>query len=87
MVDRPYPADPKWLQTVGDTYGECRLVLITTAGERGLACQMQINADSLPYLRQFPCEMSDNIKMTLYPLLEEPPAPVLKLDWDEEKHL
>jgi hypothetical protein len=31
--------------------------------------------------------MSDAIKTFLDPLLEEPPAPLLKLDWDEATHL
>ena len=84
MVDRPNPADPAWLQAVNDTYGECQLMPMTATGERGLACQMQIEDDSLPHLRQFPSEMSNDIKTALDPLLEEPPAPLLKLDWDED---
>jgi hypothetical protein len=49
MVDRPRPADPEWLAEVEVTFGECHLVAMTPAGERGIACQMQIEPDSLPH--------------------------------------
>jgi hypothetical protein len=42
MVDRPYPADPEWLQEVESAFGECRLVAMTATGERGIACQLQV---------------------------------------------
>ena len=51
MVDRPNPANPDWLQSVEDVYGECQLVPMTFTGERGLACNMQIENDSVVYLR------------------------------------
>ena len=51
MVDRPRPADPQWLADVEATFGECHLVAMTAAGERGIACQMQIeNAPTDPTL-------------------------------------
>lgn len=47
MVDRPKPADPEWLKEVEVTFGECHLVAMTATGERGIACQMQIETESL----------------------------------------
>jgi hypothetical protein len=54
MIDQPHPADPEWLAEVGATFGEYELVAMTPAGERGIACQMQIEPESLPHLRRFP---------------------------------
>jgi hypothetical protein len=84
MVDRPRPADPQWLTEVEATFGECHLVAMTPAGERGIACQMQIEPDSLPHLRRFPGEKTAAIQTALKPLLEYPPKPVFTLCWDEE---
>jgi hypothetical protein len=69
MVDRPRPADPEWLAEVEATFGECRLVAMTPAGERGIACQMQIEPDSLPHLRRFPGEKTAAMQTALKPLL------------------
>ena len=84
MVDRPRSADPEWLAEVEATFGECHLVPMTSAGERGIACRMQIEPDSLPHLRQFPGERTAAIQTALKPLLEYPPRPVFTLSWDEE---
>jgi hypothetical protein len=54
MVDRPQPVDPEWLKEVEKTFGEYQLVAMTETGERGLACQMQIEPESRPYLRLIP---------------------------------
>ena len=85
MVDRPQLADPDWLQSVSDTYGECQLYPMTTGGERGLACRMQIEAASIPHLRRSFGGQTDDLQAALKPLLEQPPAPTLNLRWDEEK--
>jgi len=87
MVDRPKPADPEWLSEVEATFGECHLVAMTATGERGIACQMQIEPESLPYLRRYPGEKADAIKTALKPLLADPPNPVFTLRWDEEARL
>lgn len=87
MVDRPKPADPEWLEEVEATFGECHLVAMTATGERGIACQMQIEPESLPYLRQYPGEKATAIQTALEPLLEDPPKPVFTLRWDEEVRL
>ena len=84
MVDRPYRADPDWLQTIYDTYGECQLVPMTAGGDRGLVCQMEIEAESMAHLRSFPSSLSEAIQASLEPLLDQPPAPLLHLSWDEE---
>jgi hypothetical protein len=87
MVDRPRPADPEWLKEVEATFGECYLVAMTAAGERGIACQMRIEPDSLPYLRRFPGEKGAAIQTALEPLLADPPNPVFALRWDEEAQI
>jgi hypothetical protein len=69
MVDWPRPADPQWLAEVEATFRECHLVPMTPAGERGIACQMQIKPDSLPHLRRFPGEKTAAIQTALNPLL------------------
>jgi hypothetical protein len=84
MVDQPRPADPQWLAEVEATFGDCHLVAMTPAGERGIACQMQIEPDSLPHLRRFPGEKTAAIQTTLKPPLENPPKPVFTLRWDED---
>jgi hypothetical protein len=84
MIDRPHPADPEWLAEVEATFGECDLVTMTAAGERGIACQMQIERESIPHLRRFPGEKAAAIQRALQPLLVNPPKPVLTLCWDEE---
>lgn len=84
MVDRPYPADPKWLQDIKDAYGECHLLPMTASGERGLACQMQIADESLHHLRRLPSDKSRAIQKALEPLLEELPAPKLRLRFNQE---
>jgi hypothetical protein len=83
MVDRPTPADPEWLKEVEAAFGEYQLVPMTASGERGIVCQMQIEPESLPYLRPHPGLKATAIKAALNPLLEAPPHPVFTLRWDE----
>jgi len=87
MVDRPKPVDPEWLKEVEATFGEYHLVAMTAAGERGIACQMQIEPESLPYLRRFPGGKAAAIKTALEPLFEDPPNLAFTLRWDEEMRL
>ena len=87
MVDRPTPADPDWLKEVEDNFGEYQLVPMTASGDRGIVCQMQIEAESLPHLRQYPGEKPAAVKTALEPLLENLPKPVFTLRWDEEARL
>ena len=84
MVDRPHPADPEWLVEVEATFGECELIAMTPTGERGIACQMQIEPESLPRLRRFSGEKAAAIQTALQPLLVNAPKPVFTLRWDEE---
>lgn len=83
MIDRPFPADLAWLERIYDAYGECDLVPMTAHGERGLVCQMHIEPDSLRHLRRFSPAFGQPLQEALQPLLEEPPAPILALRWDE----
>ena len=83
MVDRPTPVDPGWLQEVKPTFGEYQRVPMTASGERGIACQMQIEPESLSYLRQYPGEKAAAIQTALEPLLDHLPYPIFTLSWDE----
>ena len=83
MIDHPRPADPQWLHDVEWVFGECQLAAMTAARERGIACRMQIEPDSLPHLRRFPGPMTTTIQTALKPMLEHPPNPVFTLRWDE----
>jgi hypothetical protein len=58
---------------------------MTTGGERGLACRMRIEPDSVPHLRRSFGPQTDAIQAALTPLLEQPPAPTLRLRWDDEQ--
>ena len=87
MVDRPKLVDPDWLKDVEAAFGEYQLVAMTASGERGIACQMQIESESLPHLRRYPGEKVAGIRTALEPLLEDPPNPVFTLNWDEESRL
>lgn len=87
MVDRPFLADPTWLERIRSTYGECELRLMTFNGLRGLVCQMFVEPDSLQHLRHFMPPSSRRLEQVLQPLIEEPPAPTLLLRWDEDQHL
>lgn len=87
MVDRPFPADPAWLERIYNAYGECDLVPMTARGEWGLICQMHIEPDSLRHLRRFSPALGQPLQETLQPLLEEQPAPTLALRWDEERRV
>lgn len=87
MVDRPYPADPTWLDRIQQLYSECDLVPMTTRGERGLLCQMRIEPDSLQHLRRFSPVLGQPLQASLQPLLEDTPTPTLLLRWDDDRHL
>lgn len=87
MVDRPHPADPAWLADVERLYGEYQLVPMTRSGERGLVTQMRVEPDSQRFLQTGPQPFTDHLARALHPLLEEPPAPVLKVRWDSERWL
>jgi hypothetical protein len=50
MVDRPKPADPDWLKQVENAFSEYQLVPMTSTGERGRACRMQIEPQSQTHL-------------------------------------
>ncbi len=83
MVDRPQPVSIEWLEQVGHTFGGYQLLAMTTSGEQGIACQMHIEPESLPYLRQFPSAKSAAIQAALRPWLEYLPQPVFTVQWDE----
>ena len=87
MIDRPRPANPEWLSAVERTFGALQLIPMTTRGERGIVCRMQVETPSLAHLRQFPSEKAVAIKTALEPLLATLPNPVFSLRWNEESRL
>jgi hypothetical protein len=62
MVDRPKPANPEWLKQVENAFGAYQLVPMTKTGERGIACQMHIEPESLSHLCQFSGKQIASIK-------------------------
>jgi hypothetical protein len=84
MVDRPRPADPEWLREIKEAYGDYQLVPMTSSGERGIVCRMQIEPNSQPYLGPAASQQSAAIKEALEPLLDTPPSPVFIMRWDDE---
>ena len=87
MVDRPQPVDPAWLSRIEALYGAYQLAPMTAIGERGIVTQMRIAPESVALLQRFSHPMAQAVTRALNPLLETPPAPVLKLRWDEEQKL
>ena len=86
LIDRPPQHVEAWLQQVSATFGRYQLVAMTATGERGILCQMQIESQSQPWLRQFPSDKTAAIASALQPLLEERPNPIFVMNWDEERH-
>jgi hypothetical protein len=87
MVDRPQPVDPAWLAEVKTTFGGYDLYMMTATHERGIACQMWVEKQSLPYLRQFERPLTTRVAQALTPLLQQPPKPRFKVHWDEASRL
>ena len=83
MIDRPPQGVAEWLQTVEEAFGQYELMAMTSAGERGILCQMQIEPESQPYLKQFPFDKAAAIETSLQPLLDERPIPAFNMGWDE----
>ena len=65
MIDRPRPADPNWLQDVEAVFGGYQLAVMSANGDRGIACQMQIEPDSLPCLRRLPGPLTPAIRAAI----------------------
>ena len=87
MVDRPTPVDPAWLAEIEETFGEHSLVPMLATGERGIACQMHVEAGSLAMLTQRDDPLADGLRQALTPLREQTPKPELKVRWEEERQL
>ena len=82
MVDRPYPVSEVWLARVEQTFGEVVLYAMTVTREQGIACQMRVEADSLPYVRPLESPFTSRLQEALAPLLAQPPKPRFVLRWD-----
>jgi len=85
-VDHPEPIDPSLLQSIRETFGECNLVPMITTGERGLLCTMHIDSYSQSHIRQIPGRPNDEIRTALRPLLDNHPAPKLRVWWDAKDY-
>jgi len=83
MVDRPVPVSPLWLEEIKAKYGEYELYPITETGERGLACQMYIECDSISLVHLFDSPISAQLAEAVAPLLHNLPRPQFRLSWDE----
>lgn len=84
MVDRPDPVDANWLEMIDRTFGSYELTAMTTAGERGLVCQMHIAEESMQYLRVLPHPDIRALRDALRPLLDDVPAVTLHLAWSAD---
>jgi len=82
MIDRPFPASEVWLVSVGQEFGEVALYAMTVSHERGMACQMRIDTESLAYVRKLDLPMTQPMRRALEPLLAEPPKPRFVMHWD-----
>ena len=84
MIDRPYRADPDWLEKVREEFGGFYIAYMTPSGERGIACEMKIEKDSRMFLKELDNPISGKIGGKLYPLLEYRPNPRFKMHWDDQ---
>lgn len=84
MVDRPMPVSPLWLEEIVPRYGEYELYPITETGERGIACQMYVEYDSISLVQAIVSPISDEIAQAVTCLLHKLPKPQLRLSWDNE---
>ena len=82
MVDRPFPASEVWLTSVSLEFREFSLYAMTDTRERGMACHMRIDAESLAYVRKLDIPMTEQMRRALEPLLAEPPKPLFLMKWD-----
>jgi len=90
MVDRPYPVDPAWLTEVAARFGGYQLHAMTRTGERGIACQMRVEPDSLPDVRQSGIAQELLMAMivkALTPLLQQSPQPQFRVRWNQTVRL
>ena len=85
IIDRPKPADPKWLKKVEDTFGECSLAPMVASGERGIFCRMQIEPESEKFLRRYSSINTRGLKTALEPLISKIPKPLFSMHWNEEE--
>jgi hypothetical protein len=85
MVDRPTVADPTWLAEIERTFGRYQLAAMTQTGERGMVCQMEVAADSHPYLRCLSQPLNRAIRDALRPLRRHPPTVTLAVQWHAER--
>lgn len=83
MVDRPMPVSPLWLEEIVPRYGEYELYPLTETGERGIACQMFIEHDSIALVQAIVSPTSVEIAQAIAPFLHKLPKPQLRLSWDD----
>ena len=81
LVDRPRPVSAAWLLQVKAAFGGFDLFEMTVTHERGIACQMRIEEDSLPYVRPLDMPISEAIRQALLVLLLQPPQPRFVMTW------
>ncbi|MFC1790191.1 hypothetical protein ACFLZP_01755 [Patescibacteria group bacterium] len=87
VVDCPELVDSEWLGEVEEVFGSYDLVPISIDGERAIVCQMQIEPESLPFLRRFQGPSAAGIRGALAGLLEVFPRPAFTVRWDERAGL
>lgn len=86
MVDRPRPVSKTWLARIALHFGAFQLFTMSSSGERGLACQMWIEAESMAYIQPIDTDVAPLMQEMLFPFLLQPPAPQLDLRWDSKTH-
>ena len=75
IVDRPFPVSEAWLEEIEQTFGGFELYAMTATHDHGIACQMRVEADSLPYVRALDMPLAHLLRHALVPLLAQPPQP------------
>lgn len=87
LVDRSNPVDESWLAAVEECFGGYELAPMTESGELGIACQMWVEPDSLPFVQEMDGELATEFVTALTPLLDRPPQVSLRVRWNHAKRL
>jgi hypothetical protein len=87
IVDRPFPVSEAWLEEIEQTFGGFELYAMTATHDHGIACQMRVEADSLPYVRALDMPLAHLLRHALVPLLAQPPQPRFLMQWDPGQNL
>lgn len=87
MIDRPEKADEEWLKLIYEQFQELTLMVMSSKGDRGMFCQMEINDNSLNKIIELNAPLDNKVKRALFRHMYELPKPYFKMEWDNNVNL